>query len=91
MRRNPGSRHLAAQDNVAVLQNNQSSAFLTKLRPDGSSIAFSTLLNGHVSFQPVVTYAAEPGGFVAVHFGNLGAIYPNSPEARERGAGTDAR
>jgi uncharacterized protein (TIGR03437 family) len=47
----------------AVVQNYQSSGFVSKLSPDGASIVFSTFLNGHESMGPVVTYAAEPGVF----------------------------
>ena len=47
----------------AAVQNYQTSAFVTKLSPDGSSIVFSTFLNGHESMAPVLTYAAEPGVF----------------------------
>ena len=48
----------------AILQNTQSSGFLAKVSPDGKSLEFSTFLNGHVSLNPVVTYAAEPGDFL---------------------------
>ena len=47
----------------SVVQNYQSSAFVTKLSPDGSSIVFSTFLNGHESMGAVLTYAAQPGVF----------------------------
>jgi uncharacterized protein (TIGR03437 family) len=47
----------------AVLQNYQNSAFVTKLSPDGSSIVFSTLLNGDESLEAVGVTAAEPGFF----------------------------
>lgn len=46
-----------------VLQNYQNSAFVTKLNPDGSSIVFSTLLNGHESLEAVLVDAGEPGVF----------------------------
>ena len=36
----------------AILQNQQNSGFITKLSPDGASIVFSTLLNGHESLAP---------------------------------------
>jgi uncharacterized protein (TIGR03437 family) len=48
----------------AILQNYQNSAFVTKLSPDGSSMVFSTLLNGHQSLEAVEDYAAEPGVFL---------------------------
>jgi len=48
----------------AVVQNYQSSAFVTKLSPDGSSIVVSTFLNGHESMAPVSTAAAQPGVFL---------------------------
>jgi uncharacterized protein (TIGR03437 family) len=48
----------------AVVQNYETSGFVTKLSPDGSSIVFSTFLNGHESMGPVLTYAAEPGVFL---------------------------
>ena len=48
----------------AILQNPQNSSFVTKLSPDGSSMIFSTLLNGHVSLAPSTIYAAEPGNFL---------------------------
>ena len=47
----------------AVVQNYQTSAFVTKLSPDGSGIVFSTFLNGHESMAPVLTYAAETAVF----------------------------
>jgi len=47
----------------ALVPNRQTSGFVTKLSPDGSSIAFSTLLRGHVSLAPLTIYAAEPGVF----------------------------
>ena len=47
----------------AVVQNSQTSGFVTKLSPDGANIVYSTLLRGHVSMAPVSTYAAEPGVF----------------------------
>ena len=47
----------------AVLPNQQNSGFVTKLSPDGSSIVFSTLLNGHPSLTSVATRAAQPGVF----------------------------
>jgi uncharacterized protein (TIGR03437 family) len=47
----------------AVVQNYQTSAFVTKLSPDGSSIVFSTFLNGHESMAPVSPAAAQPGVF----------------------------
>ena len=42
----------------AIVQNVQSTAFVTKLSPDGSSIVYSTLLNGHpnMGFGPGDTY-----------------------------------
>jgi uncharacterized protein (TIGR03437 family) len=46
-----------------VLPNQQNSGFVTKLSPDGSTIVFSTLLNGHPSLAPVATRAAQPGVF----------------------------
>jgi hypothetical protein len=39
----------------AVVQNSQTSGFVTKLSPDGANIVYSTLLRGHVSmarFRP---------------------------------------
>jgi uncharacterized protein (TIGR03437 family) len=45
----------------AVVENAQSSGFVTKLSPDGQSMVFSTFLHGHPSFGAVLTYAAEPG------------------------------
>ena len=48
----------------AIVPNRQNCGFLTKLSPDGSSILYSTLLRGHVSMAPVVTYAAEPAVFL---------------------------
>jgi hypothetical protein len=37
----------------------------------------------------IATYGADNGGFAVLHSGNVDAIYPNSPEARERvAAGT---
>ena len=38
----------------AIVQNTQTSGFVTKLSPDGSSIVYSTLLHGHASMTPVV-------------------------------------
>jgi uncharacterized protein (TIGR03437 family) len=46
-----------------ILYNKQSSGFVTKLSPDGSSILYSTLMNGHVSMESAVTYAAEAAVF----------------------------
>jgi uncharacterized protein (TIGR03437 family) len=48
----------------AVVQNVQNSGFVSKLSPDGSSIVFSTFLNGHESPAAVLTYAGEPGVFM---------------------------
>jgi uncharacterized protein (TIGR03437 family) len=48
-----------------VVNNPQTSGFLSKLSPDGSSLVFSTFVNGHPGFEPVNTYAAEPGAFLA--------------------------
>ena len=47
----------------AIVQNTQTSGFVTKFCPDGSNIVFSTLLRGHVSMAPIVSYAAQPGVF----------------------------
>jgi uncharacterized protein (TIGR03437 family) len=47
----------------AIVQNTQTSGFVSKLSADGSNIVFSTLLRGHGSMAPLVTYAAEPGVF----------------------------
>jgi uncharacterized protein (TIGR03437 family) len=47
----------------AVVQNTQTSGFVTKLSPDGANILYSTLLRGHVSMASLVIYAAEPGAF----------------------------
>jgi len=62
----PGVRAFAPVGGTlyVILQNTQSSGFLTKLSPDGASIAFSTLLNGHVSLSPFATFASEPGPFL---------------------------
>jgi uncharacterized protein (TIGR03437 family) len=60
-----------------VLQNQQNSGFVTKLSPDGSNIAFSTLLNGHVSFGPVITYAAQPGVFLTQNWISAIALDPS--------------
>ena len=46
-----------------VVSNPQSSGFVTKLSPDGSTIVFSTFLHGHPALDPVNTFAAEPGVF----------------------------
>jgi hypothetical protein len=56
----------------AIVQNIQSSGFVTRLTPDGSGIVFSTLLRGRASMVPVVTYAAEPGVFTAQNW--IGSI-----------------
>jgi len=45
-----------------LIQNSQTAGFVTKLRPDGASIAFSTFLGGHFSFGGGPIFAAEPGG-----------------------------
>jgi uncharacterized protein (TIGR03437 family) len=47
-----------------VVNNPQSSGFVTKLNPDGASIVFSTFLNGHPGLEPVNVFAAEPGVFL---------------------------
>jgi uncharacterized protein (TIGR03437 family) len=47
----------------ALVPNRQTCGFVTKLSADGSNIAFSTLLRGHVSLAPLTIYAAEPGVF----------------------------
>ena len=47
----------------AIVQNTQTSGFVSKLSPDGSSLLYSTLLRGHVSTSPLTIYAAEPGAF----------------------------
>jgi photosystem II stability/assembly factor-like uncharacterized protein len=48
----------------ALLTNPQNSGFAAKLSPDGSSLVFSTLLNGHPSLNPWQTLAAQPGVFL---------------------------
>jgi uncharacterized protein (TIGR03437 family) len=45
-----------------LVRNTQTSGFVAKLTPDGSDIAFSTLLRGHVSFAGILTYSSEPVG-----------------------------
>jgi uncharacterized protein (TIGR03437 family) len=47
----------------AVLQSQQNSGFVTRFSPDGSSLVFSTLLNGHPSLNGWNTVSAEPGVF----------------------------
>jgi len=47
----------------AVVNNPQNSGVVTKLSPDGSSIVYSTFLDGHPTLEPVNTFAAEPGVF----------------------------
>ncbi|MBZ5728057.1 MAG: hypothetical protein LAP87_24095 [Acidobacteriia bacterium] len=47
----------------AIVQNTQTSAFLTKLSPDGSTIVYSTMLHGHASMDPVVNFAVQPAEF----------------------------
>jgi uncharacterized protein (TIGR03437 family) len=47
----------------AILENQQNSGFITKLSPDGSSIVFSTLLNGHESLAPWSFPYGESGVF----------------------------
>jgi len=59
-----------------VVQNAQTSGFVTKLSPDGSSIVYSTLLRGHVSVAPVVTYAAQPGVFLTQNWISAIALDP---------------
>jgi len=87
----------------AVVQNYQTSAFVTKLSPDGSSIVFSTFLNGHQSMEAVLTYAAQPGVFqtqnwasgialdsannVIVTGGTRAADFPVANPARRANAG----
>jgi uncharacterized protein (TIGR03437 family) len=60
----------------AIVQNTQTSGFVTKLSADGSSIAYSTLLRGHVSMAPLVTYAAEPGVFTTQNWIDAIALDP---------------
>jgi uncharacterized protein (TIGR03437 family) len=45
-----------------IVRNTQNSGFVAKLTPAGSNIAFSTYLNGHISFVPVRMVIAEPVG-----------------------------
>ena len=59
-----------------VVQNAQTSGFVTKLSPDGSSIVYSTLLRGHVSAVPVTTYAAQPGAFLTQNWISSIALDP---------------
>jgi uncharacterized protein (TIGR03437 family) len=59
-----------------VVQNAQTSGFVTKLSPDGSSIVYSTLLHGHVSAAQVVTYAAQPGVFLTQNWVSAIALDP---------------
>jgi uncharacterized protein (TIGR03437 family) len=47
----------------AIVQNTQTSGFVTKLSPDGASIAYSTLLHGHASMTPVVPNDFQPSVF----------------------------
>jgi uncharacterized protein (TIGR03437 family) len=44
----------------AIVQNMETSGFLTKLSADGSSIVYSTYLRGHVSLLPVASSIAKP-------------------------------
>jgi uncharacterized protein (TIGR03437 family) len=60
----------------AVVRNDQTSGFVTRLSPDGASIVFSTLLNGHVSFAPFTTFAAEPVAFLTQNWISAVALGP---------------
>jgi len=60
----------------AVVQNYQTSGFVTKLSPDGSSIVFSTFLNGHESMGPVLTYGGQPGVFLTQNW--ISGIAPDA-------------
>jgi uncharacterized protein (TIGR03437 family) len=55
-----------------LVRNLRTSAFVAKLRPDGSSIAFSTFLRGRVSFATDQVYIAEPAGITGQN--QVGAI-----------------
>ncbi|MEO8367891.1 MAG: SBBP repeat-containing protein [Candidatus Solibacter sp.] len=74
----PGVRSLAALGGTvyAILQNIQTSGFLTKLSPDGASLQFSTFLNGHVSFGPSKIFAAEPNVFTTQNWISAVALDP---------------
>jgi uncharacterized protein (TIGR03437 family) len=46
-----------------IVQNKQTSAFVSKVTPDGSSLVFSTLLNGHASLETPLIFNGEPDIF----------------------------
>jgi uncharacterized protein (TIGR03437 family) len=58
----------------AIVTNNQSSGFVSKLSPDGASLVFSTFLNGHVSMASANIYAAEPGVFLTQNWASAIAL-----------------
>jgi uncharacterized protein (TIGR03437 family) len=60
----------------AIVQNTQTSGFVTKLSPDGSSIVYSTLLRGRASMTPVVPNTFQPGVFTTQNWIDAIALDP---------------
>jgi uncharacterized protein (TIGR03437 family) len=58
-----GAPGIATGTLYALVNQNGTSAFVTKLSPDGSSIVYSTYLRGHASMEAFATYAAQPNVF----------------------------
>jgi uncharacterized protein (TIGR03437 family) len=90
----PGTLH-------AVVSNVQSSAFVTKLSPDGSNIVYSTFLSGHPSMAPLplttlfggsqteaTAIALDPAGNIVVAGGTRSSDFPvvNPAQASNAGA-----
>ena len=55
----------------AIVQNTQTSGFVSKLSPDGSSLLYSTLLRGHVSLSPLTDFRRGAG---RLYDGSIGSM-----------------
>jgi uncharacterized protein (TIGR03437 family) len=60
-----------------IVQNKQTSGFVAKTTSDGSSLVFSTLLNGHVSMETPLIYAGEPDVFQGQNWISALALDPS--------------
>jgi uncharacterized protein (TIGR03437 family) len=60
----------------AIVQNTQTSAFVVKLSPDGSTVLYSTLLNGHPAMANPAVQSWEPSTFSSQNYASGIALDP---------------